>query len=84
MHTLVYDEDIKRTSEKSSGVIAIGETSTEVKVRWKQRNYRQYNVNLRYDTDGKLINAVEARKDAGQTTTDIFRKALEALEREGE
>lgn len=60
----------------------MGKTSTEAKTRWKQRNYKQYNVNLRFDADSRLIEEVENRKESGQTTTDIFRAALETLMKE--
>lgn len=51
------------------------ETSSEVKRRWINANYKTYQVNLRYDTDQELIDRVEAEKvDRG--TTEIFRDAL--------
>lgn len=51
-------------------------TSSEVKLRWKQKNYQRYAVRLRYATDQHLIDFVEAHKSAG--VTQIFREALEA------
>lgn len=54
-------------------------TSTEVKQRWIKANYQRYNVNLRYDTDKPLIDLVEGRKARGETTTEVFREALERL-----
>ena len=50
-------------------------TSTEVKTRWKQKNYKQYVVSLRYDTDQELIDFMEDNKDK-LGTTNIFRDAL--------
>ena len=54
-------------------------TSNEVKTRWKQRNYKAYQVNLRYDTDRHLIDYVIGRQEKGQQTSEIFKEALEAL-----
>ena len=54
-------------------------TSTEVKNAWKQRNYKQYNVSLRFDTDKDLIEFVEEKKRSGENTTDIFRQAIKKL-----
>ena len=54
-------------------------TSTEVKTRWKQRNYKAYQVNLRYDTDKHLIDYVVGRQEKGQQTSEIFKEALETL-----
>lgn len=50
-------------------------TSYEVKHRWNKKTYKAYQVNLRYDTDQRLINFIEANKKIG--TTQIFREALE-------
>ena len=60
----------------------MGKTSNQVKNTWKRRNYRQYNVNLRIDVDGDLIDLVEAEKEKGLNTTEVFRKALETLKNE--
>ncbi len=57
----------------------MGKTSSEVKNRWKQRNYKQYNVSLRYDTDEDLINFIESEKGTGKNTTEIFREAVKKL-----
>ncbi len=58
-------------------------TSTEVKQRWEKENYSRYVVRLRKDTDAELIDLIEARKEAGENTTEIFRDALEKLKNEG-
>ena len=63
-------------------MISMGKTSNQVKNNWKRRNYRQYNVNLRIDVDGDLIDLVEAEKEKGLNTTEVFRKALETLKNE--
>ncbi len=51
-------------------------TSSEVKKRWMDKAYKRYSLNLRYDTDQKLIDFVEANKDKYGTTA-IFRDALD-------
>lgn len=51
-------------------------TSSEVKARWINANYKTYRVNLRYDTDQHLIDYMEAHKDA-VGVTPIIREALE-------
>lgn len=57
--------------------IAKTKTSTEVKQRWINANYKRYGVSLRYDTDGELIDYLEAHKDLdGKGITGLFRKAL--------
>ena len=53
-------------------------TSSEVKNAWKQRNYKQYNVNLKLDTDKEIIDYIEANKERFGTT-EIFRAAMEML-----
>lgn len=53
-------------------------TSSEVKKRWMDANYKSYRVNLRYDTDKELIDFMEANKEK-LGTTEIFRAALENL-----
>ena len=57
-------------------------TSSEVKTAWKQRNYKQYNVNFRLDTDKEIIDYIDANKERFGTT-EIFRAAMEALIRTG-
>lgn len=57
-------------------------TSSEVKNAWKQRNYKQYNVNLKLDTDKEIIDYIEANKERFGTT-EIFRAAMEMLIKNG-
>lgn len=59
----------------------MSKTSNEVKNRWKQRNYQQYNVSLRHDTDSELIAFVEFEKASGKSTTEIFREAVKQLKK---
>lgn len=56
--------------------------SSEVKNAWKQRNYKQYNVNLKLDTDKEIIDYIEANKERFGTT-EIFRAAMEMLIKNG-
>lgn len=51
-------------------------TSTEVKARWNKSHYKHYNINLRFDTDGELIDFVELQKANYGGTTEVFREAL--------
>lgn len=60
-------------------MVTIAKTSTEVKNRWKQRNYKQYNVSLRYDSDMDLIEYVEAEKKKGKGTSEIFKEGISKL-----
>ena len=53
-------------------------TSTEVKQRWIDNNYKRITVNLRYDTDKEIIDYIEANKERF-STTEIFRAAMEML-----
>ena len=53
-------------------------TSSEVKKRWMDANYKSYRVNLRYDNDQDLIDYIEQRKEQFGTT-EIFRVALQLL-----
>ena len=62
----------------------MGKTSSEVKNAWKQRNYKQYNVAFRYDTDGDLIEYIESQKSDGKNTTEIFRAAVKKLKEDYE
>lgn len=57
-------------------------TSTEVKQRWIDNNYKRITVNLRYDTDKEIIDYIEANKERFGTT-EIFRAAMEMLMRNG-
>ena len=49
------------------------ETSYEVKKRWKDKTYKSYQLNLRYDTDAELIDYIES---SNQGVSAIVRKAL--------
>ena len=51
-------------------------TTQEQRNAWKQRNYKQYAANLRYDTDQELIDYIEEHKDRDGVTA-IIREALE-------
>lgn len=57
-------------------------TSSEVKKRWMDENYKSYRANFRYDTDKEIIDFIEANKDRFGTT-GILRAAMEALIRSG-
>ncbi len=57
-------------------------TSSEVKKRWIDANYKSYRVNLRYDADQELIDYMEQHKEQFGTT-EIFRVALELLIKNG-
>lgn len=54
-------------------------TSTEVKQRWIDNNYKRYTVSFRYDTDKDLIDYIEERKHNGDMTSEIIKEAIEAL-----
>lgn len=54
-------------------------TSTEVKQRWIDNNYKRYIASLRYDTDRELIDYIEERKHNGDMTSEIIKEAIEAL-----
>lgn len=59
-------------------------TSNEVKQRWKAKAYKAYQVNLRKDEDADLIRYVEDLRTAGKIgTTEIFRRGIEAIKKEG-
>lgn len=52
-------------------------TSSEVKTRWINANYKRYGVSLRYDTDGDLIEYLDRQKDSdGKGVTTVIRDAL--------
>ena len=61
----------------------MGKTSTEVKSRWINANYARYNVNLRKDVDSELIAYIERRKHNGESTSEVFRDAIQRLKNEG-
>lgn len=52
-------------------------TSSEVKKRWMDANYKTYRVNLRYDTDQTIIDFM-ARETETRGATEIIREALTA------
>lgn len=54
-------------------------TSTEVKQRWIDKNYKRFVVSFRYDSDKEIIEYIEERKKRGDQTSDIFREAMDAL-----
>ncbi len=59
-------------------------TSSEVKQRWKSKAYKAYQVNLRKEDDEDLIKYVEDLRAAGKIgTTEIFRRGIEAVKKEG-
>ncbi len=48
-------------------------------------NYKRYGVSFRYDTDGDLIDYLEAHKDdEGKGVTGIFRDALSQYIKSGD
>ena len=53
-------------------------TSPEIKNAWKQRNYKRYEINFRFDTDEEIIDYIEQHKEQFGTT-EIFRQALQLL-----
>ena len=57
-------------------------TSSDVKNRCMDANYKRYRVNLRYDNDQDLIDYIEQHKEQFGTT-EIFRVALELLIKNG-
>ena len=48
-------------------------TSYEVKKRHKDKTYKQYSINLRYDTDQELIDHLETNKSNGINPVDTIR-----------
>lgn len=69
-HVKRKDKQLRRTAKE---VIATAQPSNEVKARWKERTYKQYNVCLRYDTDQKLIDWIAEQH---KPPTEIFREVL--------
>lgn len=51
-------------------------TSNEVKQRYRAKTYKQYALNLRYDTDGDLIDRIEAEKSKGFATSEAIKNLL--------
>lgn len=46
--------------------------------RWQAANFRRYTVNFKNEDDAELIAYIESNKSQ-QSTTDIFREALQML-----
>ena len=57
-------------------------TSYEVKKRWADKNYKRFNIALRFDSDQELIDFLDKYKDK-YGTTNIFRDALEMYVKSG-
>jgi hypothetical protein len=55
-------------------------TSSEVKMRYNAKTYKHYGIDLRYDDDADIINAIEALKADGlstkQAVAQLIRKSL--------
>ena len=64
----------KRSSER---------TSYEVRQRWDKENLKKYGVTFHIRNDADLIEFIEEKKNHGETTSAIFRKAIEQLKKEG-
>ena len=54
----------------------MGKTSSEVKTRWNNANYRSFRVSLRKEDDKELIALAEELKESGVTLAEIFRQGL--------
>ena len=51
-------------------------TSSEVKLRYNKKTYKNYNVNLRIVEDSEIIKLIEDEKAKGISTTEAFRNLL--------
>lgn len=51
-------------------------TSNEVKKRYNDKTYQQYAVKLRKDTDMDIIEAIEAEKCNGYTTSEAIKNLI--------
>ena len=58
-------------------------TSSEVKMRWMDKAYHRYAVNLRNDVDKHIIDYIEANKER-VGMTQIFREAMEMYIKAGQ
>lgn len=58
------------------------QTSYEVVKRWREKAYKPYTLNFRYDTDQEIIDFIEKHKDK-YGVTNIFRDALELYVKSG-
>lgn len=47
--------------------------------RWEKNNIKSYAVRLNKNKDSELIKLVEAKKEEGYQTSEIFKAALQAL-----
>lgn len=47
--------------------------------RWDEKNLKSYAVRLNKNKDSELIKLVEAKKEEGYQTGEIFKAALQAL-----
>ena len=60
----------------------MGKTSSEVKNAWNAKTYKRYQVSLRYDVDGDLIEFIEKNREK-YSITDYFRAGVETIKQEG-
>lgn len=51
-------------------------TSNEVKKRYNNKTYQQYAVKLRKDRDMDIIEAIEAEKSNGYTTSEAIKNLI--------
>ncbi len=58
-------------------------TSTEVKQRWINANYKRIMVSFRLDSDRELLDYIEDKKKHGYSTTELFREALQEHKNRG-
>lgn len=59
----------------------MAQTKQEIRVAWNKANYQKYTIQLRIQDDAALIEKVEKLKAEGYGITEIFRMALETLEK---
>lgn len=51
-------------------------TSSEVKMRYNAKTYKHYGIDLRYDTDSDIIEAVEKLKSNGLSTKQAIAQLI--------
>lgn len=51
-------------------------TSTEVKMRWINKAYSRYSINLRKDADADIIQRIEDNKCKGISPTETIREMI--------
>lgn len=51
-------------------------TSTEVKMRWINKTYNRYSINLRKDSDADIIQRIEDNKCKGISPTETIREMI--------